>query len=110
MFRRIAVIQEPNSLELAQVIRRTLKRQLETPCEKTDAHVHVWDFVLVSHDLNIDYLFKKTRRVFVSKQEKSLKRINGVPCCAGAGSRGIIDIIPPYPELPNDLPCQGRHA
>jgi len=34
----------------------------------------------------------------------------GVPCCAGAGSHGIIDIIPPYPELPNDLPCQGRHA
>ncbi len=64
MFRRIAFIQEPNSLELAQVIRRTLKRQLETPCEKTDAHVHVWDFVLVSHDLNIDYLFKKEQEEF----------------------------------------------
>ena len=73
MFRRIAVIQEPNSLELAQVIRRTLKRQLETPCEKTDAHVHVWDFVLVSHDLNIDYLHKKNKKGFRFQTEKELK-------------------------------------
>lgn len=73
MFRRIAVIQEPNSLELAQVIRRTLKRQLETPCEKTDAHIHVWNFVLVSHDLNIDYLHKKNKKGFRFQTEKELK-------------------------------------
>ena len=86
MFRRIAVIQEPNSLELAQVIRRTLKRQLETPCEKTDAHVHVWDFVLVSHDLNIDYLFKKNKKSFrfqAGKEPKTYKWRS--PARAGGG-------------------------
>jgi hypothetical protein len=93
MFRRIAVIQEPNPLELAQVIRRALKRHLETPCEKTDAHVHIWNFVLVSHDLNIDYLHKKTRRGFVSKQKKSLKRINGVPRPMAGGGLSLHEAV-----------------
>ena len=79
MFRRIAIIKKPNSLELAQVFRRALKRPSKAPCKKTDAHVHIWNFVLVSHNLNIDYLHKKTRRDFVSKQKKSPKRIMGVP-------------------------------
>jgi hypothetical protein len=85
MFRRIAVIQKPNPLELAQVIRRTLKRQLETPCEKTDAHVHVWNFILVSHDLNIDYLFKKNKKVLCFLAEKAPKTYKWRPLLRRGG-------------------------
>jgi len=77
MFRRIAIIKKANSLELAQVIRRALKRQLKAPCKKTDAHVHIWNFVLVSHNLNIDYLHKKNKKGFRFQAEKEPKTNKG---------------------------------
>ena len=67
MFRRIAVIQKPNSLKLAQVICRPLKRHLETPRKKADAHVHVRYFVLVGHNLNIDYVVVKNKPDFIKQ-------------------------------------------
>ena len=73
MFRRIAVIQKPNSLKLAQVICRPLKCQLETPRKKTDAHVHVRYFVLVGHNLNIDYVVVKNKPDFIFGQKKESK-------------------------------------
>lgn len=73
MFRRIAVIQKPNSLKLAQVICRPLKRQLETPRKKTDAHVHVRYFVLVGNNLNIDYVVVKNKPDFIFEQKKESK-------------------------------------
>ena len=73
MFRRIAVIQKPNSLKLAQVICRPLKRHLETPRKKTDAHVHVRYFVLVGHNLNIDYVVVKNKPDFIFGQKKESK-------------------------------------
>lgn len=77
MFRRIAVIQKPNSLKLAQVICRPLKRHLETPCKKTDAHVHVRYFVLVGHNLNIDYVIVKNKPDFIFGQKKESKTYKG---------------------------------
>jgi hypothetical protein len=73
MFRRIAVIQKPNSLKLAQVICRPLKRHLETPRKKADAHVHVRYFVLVGHNLNIDYVVVKNKPDFIFGQKKESK-------------------------------------
>ena len=73
MFRRIAVIQKPNSLKLAQVICRPLKRHLETPRKKTNAHVHVRYFVLVGHNLNIDYVVVKNKPDFIFGQKKESK-------------------------------------
>ena len=65
MFRRIAVIKKANSLELAQVFCSALKRQLKTPCKKTDAHVYIRNFVLVGHISNIDYTAPKNKLSFI---------------------------------------------
>jgi hypothetical protein len=46
---------------------------LETPRKKTDAHVHVRYFVLVGHNLNIDYVVVKNKPDFIFGQKKESK-------------------------------------
>ncbi len=79
MFRKITVVKKLDSPELAQVICHLLERQLKTPCEKTDTHVYVWNFVLIDHDSNIDYVATKKQGFHFQFEKAKIRRLGAFP-------------------------------